>query len=300
VAFARVCGAMGNSMMMRPQHNNNNKRGRGRNRGRHGGGNGGGGGGGGGGNYNGNPANRVFDSNGPDVKLRGTAQTIAEKYMQLGRDAHSSGDGVMAESYFQHGEHYYRLWLANQPAGQPINFPRRPGHDEEFEDDVVDGAGDSAQDNEEMVADGNDSDSESSGSNDGQMQQQHQRPPREMREQNGERGNGDGTRDGGNRRERFRSRWPRRGERNGDGPREDVQAGGEDRDVVMPAPAVAQPAVVDDSNWEAPSFLKRPVPVIVTTEDDAPEVERVAPPVRRPRGRPPAAAVVAPQDGDNE
>src|SRR6185295_16157322 len=92
---------------MRPgQHN---KRGRGRNR-RH---NGGGGGGGGG-----NPINRVYESNGPDVKVRGTAQTIAEKYMQLARDAHSSGDTVMAESYNQHAEHYLRILAAAQAYNQ--------------------------------------------------------------------------------------------------------------------------------------------------------------------------------------
>ncbi|WP_291296418.1 DUF4167 domain-containing protein [Elioraea sp.] len=67
--------------------------------------------------------NHVFDSNGPDVRLRGTAQQLFEKYLQLGRDATSAGDRVMAESYFQHAEHYFRILNAMQqtqaPQGQP-------------------------------------------------------------------------------------------------------------------------------------------------------------------------------------
>ena len=52
--------------------------------------------------------------NGPDVKIRGTAAHIAEKYMSLARDALSSGDIVAAESYFQHAEHYNRIIMAAQ------------------------------------------------------------------------------------------------------------------------------------------------------------------------------------------
>lgn len=61
-----------------------------------------------------NPLQRSYESNGPDVKVRGTAQNIAEKYLQLARDAQSSGDPVAAENYFQHAEHYYRILLAAQ------------------------------------------------------------------------------------------------------------------------------------------------------------------------------------------
>jgi Domain of unknown function (DUF4167) len=56
-----------------------------------------------------NPMARVFESNGPDVKIRGNPAHIAEKYMQLARDAQSSGDPVAAENYYQHAEHYYRV-----------------------------------------------------------------------------------------------------------------------------------------------------------------------------------------------
>ena len=102
----------------------NMKRMRGRNH-RPGGGGGGGGGGSGGStpirHHNGQiPLNRnhVFDSNGPDLRIRGTAQQLFEKYLQLGRDATSSGDRVMAEGYFQHAEHYFRILNAIAQAAQ--------------------------------------------------------------------------------------------------------------------------------------------------------------------------------------
>src|SRR5512138_222774 len=96
-----------------------------RGRGHRSGGGGGGGGGlrhhGGGSSANGGiPLNRnhVFDSNGPDVRIRGTAQQLFEKYLQLGRDATGAGDRVMAESYFQHAEHYFRILNAMNQAQQ--------------------------------------------------------------------------------------------------------------------------------------------------------------------------------------
>ncbi len=89
----------------------------------------GGGGGNGGGSssprqYGGNiPLNRnhVFDSSGPDLRIRGTAQQLFEKYLQLGRDATGSGDRVMAESYFQYAEHYFRILNAINQASQQQN-----------------------------------------------------------------------------------------------------------------------------------------------------------------------------------
>ena len=51
----------------------------------------------------------VFDSNGPEVKVRGTAQQVLDKYLQLARDAQSSGDRVRAEGLLQFAEHYYRV-----------------------------------------------------------------------------------------------------------------------------------------------------------------------------------------------
>ncbi len=109
---------------MRP--NQNNKRMRGRNNNRKGP----------------NPLSRSFESNGPDVKIRGTAHHIGEKYLQLARDAQSSGDPVMAESYLQHAEHYFRLIAAAQQAQQtPFGYNRPAGEleaeDVDEEDDFV-------------------------------------------------------------------------------------------------------------------------------------------------------------------
>lgn len=58
--------------------------------------------------------NQTYDSNGPDVRIRGNASQVYEKYLNLARDAAASGDRVLAESYYQHGEHYYRILAAFQ------------------------------------------------------------------------------------------------------------------------------------------------------------------------------------------
>jgi hypothetical protein len=85
-----------------------------------------------------NPLTRVYESNGPDVKVRGTAAHIAEKYVQLARDAQSSGDPVAAENYYQHAEHYFRLIAAVQDqfrSSQPYfrDGESREGDDEDDE-----------------------------------------------------------------------------------------------------------------------------------------------------------------------
>ncbi len=108
---------------------NNKHRMRGRNRG-----------GGGGGGKGHNPLTRVYESNGPDVKIRGTANHVAEKYIQLARDATASGDPVAAENYYQHAEHYFRLIAAAQEQfrqTQPFQQQR------ESNDDNFDGEDDS-------------------------------------------------------------------------------------------------------------------------------------------------------------
>ena len=86
----------------------------------------------GGGKGGGNPLNRVFESNGPDVKLRGTAAQVHEKYIGLARDAQSSGDRVAAEGYFQHAEHYQRMLSSMYE--QRDNSPRQQRSDEAEKD----------------------------------------------------------------------------------------------------------------------------------------------------------------------
>jgi hypothetical protein len=109
-----------------------NRRGRGRNNNRKGG--------------HHNPLSRSFESNGPDVKIRGTPAHIAEKYFSLARDAQSSGDPVLEQNYLQHAEHYTRIIMAyreqlNQP-GDGMNGAgprgRGPGEMGEGFDDLGD------------------------------------------------------------------------------------------------------------------------------------------------------------------
>ena len=104
---------------MRPNQNNNKNRQRGRNNN--------------GGRKHVNPLSRNFESNGPDVKVRGNAAHVAEKYLQLARDAQSSGDPVLAENYLQHAEHYFRIVAAAQPQNQ--FRPDQPGQSQEMDDD---------------------------------------------------------------------------------------------------------------------------------------------------------------------
>ncbi len=258
---------MNNNFMRQGQGNRQRNRG---NRNRHRSGGGGGGGGGGG-----NPANRVYDSNGPDVKVRGTSQTVAEKYMQLGRDAQSSGDTVAAESYYQHAEHYYRIWAANQPQGASLQMTRKLGEDE-FEEDAAEETGEdegpeahsaeapvngeAAEGQEQPVA-------ASGGNNEGQ---QHQRPYNNNNQR-------------GNNRERFRPRWQRNRERfNQDGNPEQAAN-----------PAGAEPHAASESEasgqWEAPSFLRQPTPAVSAAEGEDAPVQRPRRPRRERDGSPEAA-----------
>lgn len=89
--------------------------------------------GGGGGRKTSNPLQRSYESNGPDVKIRGNALHVAEKYVQLARDASSAGDRVAEQSYLQHAEHYYRIVTAAQaqmPQPQPQPTQRNEGNSE--------------------------------------------------------------------------------------------------------------------------------------------------------------------------
>lgn len=52
---------------------------------------------------------QVYDSNGPDVRIRGTAHQVAEKYAALAKDAAAADDTILAQSYLQHAEHYQRI-----------------------------------------------------------------------------------------------------------------------------------------------------------------------------------------------
>jgi len=141
---------------------------------------------------NNNP-NRAYESVGPDMKVRGSAQTILERYQQVGRDAMSSGDRVLAENYLQHAEHYLRLIKTIMPNFIPrseLSIAGLPSDSDEddFDNNDVDG-----EDNSEEATEG---------------QAREQRPQQEMRDnrnrnfdrsdRNGERQNSDRTQEDGN------------------------------------------------------------------------------------------------------
>ena len=244
-------------------------------------------------NSGGNSANKVFDSNGPDVKLRGTSQTVAEKYMQLGRDAQSSGDSVSAESYYQHAEHYYRMWAANQPAGASLLMSRKLG-EEEFEEDGEGGEDEGAegQGNESVAAEGTETTETS-------LQEGQDGQPRQP---NNNRNNNNNS--STSNRERFKPRWQQRRDR----PQNQPEGG---PDVTQQAPhqeAQQAPAAAEQvsapaaGQWEAPSFLQRPTPTPapeMASEDSVPtEPPRRASRPRRERAEPIAPAADDVPQGD--
>ncbi|MEO6607954.1 MAG: DUF4167 domain-containing protein [Aestuariivirga sp.] len=268
----------GNNNNRNRNNNNRNRNNANNNNRRHGSGGGGG-----------NPSNKVHDSNGPDVKLRGTPQTIAEKYMQMGRDAQSAGDSVAAENYYQHAEHYYRLWAASQPVGQSLQMSRKYG-EEEFDENgdyIVEEEGENApaDGNIAAPAEGGEAQGEGQQADQPQGEGQQQRPPRNN---NNNRDQNNNNRDP-NSRERFKPRWQNKRERFSEQPREGggegqaPQASSEEASAAAPAPA--QPSGGPEGQWEAPSFLQRPTPIVEAAE---PAAEEEAAP-KRARTRKPRA-----------
>jgi hypothetical protein len=68
--------------------------------------------------------NQTYDSNGPDIRIRGNAHQVLEKYLTLARDATLQGDRVAMENYYQHAEHYFRVINSqNQANGRPNERP---------------------------------------------------------------------------------------------------------------------------------------------------------------------------------
>jgi hypothetical protein len=127
-------------MMMRqgPNNNNNKNRGRGRGNPQHGGG----------GNNNGGNRrpqgpnrNQSFDSNGPDVRIRGSAYQVFEKYLNLARDATAAGDRIMAESYYQHAEHYHRVINVMEYGEDGQRRPRQDGYNNQGQQQYGDQGG---------------------------------------------------------------------------------------------------------------------------------------------------------------
>jgi len=188
-----------------------------------------------GGNNNANATNpnRSWDSQGPEnIKVRGNAQTVYERYMQLARDASAGGDRVLAENYTQHAEHYFRVLRALQPSRPVSEIAQRElagqGFDIDFEDEtgaqaaaII--AAEKAEADRVAAAEARqreNDDRQNDRSNDRQSEQprrewrdrddqpRQDREPREPREPRAE-GEG-GLNPDGSRRETRRERWERR------------------------------------------------------------------------------------------
>ena len=257
-----------------------------------------------------NPLTRSYESNGPDVKVRGTPQHIAEKYVQLARDAHTSSDTVMAESYLQHAEHYYRIIAAAQYA-QQVAYNQANGLPNPVSDEIVD-------DEDEFEVAGADrftfrapqnfqqpnglNGQNGGGSYNPQGQQgygdvpgggdqppmpegqaleagqpQYQpRPPRQDRPFDNRRPFEDRGDRGADRQQGGRDRQNRRFGRDrnfGDRPNgEDRPPQGERQSEGNP-PAFAAPAFVAEEQPGLPSFITAPVRVMIGNEDVAPGIE---------------------------
>ncbi len=175
---------------------------------------------GGGGNANAANPNRSWDSQGPEnIKVRGNAQTVYERYQQLARDAASSGDRVLAENYLQHAEHYFRVLRALQPARPVSEIAARElagqGFDIDFEDESGAQAAAflAAQQAAERAAQQQNEPREPR--EDGQPRENREwqpRPPRDQQDGGQPRAEGEGQAEGGGRRETRRERWERRRE----------------------------------------------------------------------------------------
>lgn len=106
--------------------------------------------------------NQTYDSNGPDIRIRGNAHQVLEKYLGLARDASAQGDRIAAENFYQHAEHYFRLINAQQngrPQGpRPMATPADDhillsGDLDQEQDDELEGASsENAEDDDEAEA----------------------------------------------------------------------------------------------------------------------------------------------------
>ncbi|HOY80028.1 MAG TPA: DUF4167 domain-containing protein [Hyphomonadaceae bacterium] len=187
------------------------------------------GGGGGGGGNNHNHGNRSLESNGPEVKIRGTAAQIYEKYAQYARDAQSGGDRVRYENFLQHAEHYYRVMAATMPrdrllaqqngeGGMQQSQQPGEGNVQAIEGGISSGDTQDAlkvMDDQSNDGDDGDDDIDSDRSDDGDRAEVQTR--QDSAPQGGEAGGQDGEEGNGRPRRRRGRRGRNEGERSGNG-----------------------------------------------------------------------------------
>jgi hypothetical protein len=230
-----------------------------------------------------NPLTRSYESNGPDVKIRGTAQHIADKYAQLARDAQASGDPVAAENYLQHAEHYYRIIAAAQEQfrDQFGGSYQRPFDDDGDEDTGSPVNGHAYSGAPAGLQGGDDGDPtmqpqpyEGRGDN-GDRGERPQRFDRNERFDRGDRQ--DRGQDRGDRQDRFGGNRQDRGDRQGRdrfprGDRQDFQRPeGQRQDPPREPRRDRRPPAGDEQPNGLPAFLTTPVRAPITVDEDGPE-----------------------------
>lgn len=277
-----------------------------------------GGGSGGGSNANATNPNRSWDSQGPEnIKVRGNAQTVYERYMQLARDASAAGDRVLAENYTQHAEHYFRVLRALQPSRPVSEIAQRElagqGFDIDFEDET------GAQAAAIMAAERVEADraaqietrqrESDERQNDRPAERQAEQPRREWRERDDQpraerepreprepRPEGEVVNADGSRRETRRERWERRQlernarfDREGGEPRAEGEAAPTEAAAVRAERPERRPRLdagvaTDDGPSALPGFLTRsaaPAPAAVPDVVEVPVSDEAPAPRRR-------------------
>jgi len=221
----------------------------------------------------GNIVNRVFDSSGPDGKVRGTPAQIIEKYQFLARDAQLSNDRVGAENFLQHAEHYTRMLAeamremqAEQDARQQYSPPVQGGSAHSGNPGSYSGG------NQNNNSDGNQN------GNSGGYSGGNQSGNRNTNQNNNQSGNRDGNRDsnqGGQRENRYEPRRDDRYDRSADAPSGLGPVIGADDDeggpVATPEAAIAEPRF-DRSRSDAPRQDRNDAPR--QDRSDAPRQDR--------------------------
>lgn len=240
---------------------------------------------------NANP-NRSWDSQGPEnIKVRGNAQTVYERYQQLARDASSSGDRVLAENYQQHAEHYYRVLRALQPQKSFSDIAARELSHQGFDIDFEDESGAQAaafiaaqQAAEKAEADRAEQQRQREERAEQQRREREERPRQERPERSerqdrdAEEGEARAEGEGGGRRESRRERWERRREERTR--RFEAQASGDVETEAQPPVETAEPEPTAPAEATPPAELMESAAV---HQDAEPPAQRPARRARTPR-----------------
>lgn len=236
----------------------------------------------------GNVVNRVFDSSGPEGKVRGTPQQIIEKYLALARDAQLSGDRVAEQSFLQHAEHYTRMLGEAQREQAERQAQHQPNSDDQRDDQRDwNHQGEQRSQNDRHQYDRHQSDRQQDDRQDGQQNNHRNRDHNSGRDQSGRDQNGRDNRRNDrpqqDRAQQDRRRNDRADEQNSDAPVDSFAADD--------APDFLRRPVIDEQQAEAVDHTSPALPEAIASDTPAeavatPETESAAP-ARTPKPRTP-------------